>query len=267
VNARRQISKKNGWRKWNNCGQRIAIVALLCCQLTACEPPSFDWLKTTKKTDKTLAEVLPGRWKLEYKGKKYIVTFGRHNEVSLLIDVPVEYRAALGTNQLWIGGNYHVQSDHDFNCQWTDGRWAEMLAQMGGMPLHRVGIKSYTDDEIIDEEDTKLECMSHAPAGNTGEAVDIAAQAPSINDAPRAGQAGQLPGNASLYEEQKKLTILYTRLEEQRKKLTPKNKSGLAAFNKSAEEYSREVAAFNSHRTASTSPKPSPSPAATVRSH
>ncbi len=210
-----------------------------------------------------LRDVLPGRWKGEYKGHNFMITFGRHSEVSMVMDVPLDLRARIGVDQLWFGGNYHVENDQVVNCQWTDGRWAEMLAQMGGMPLHQVGVKSYDENEMTDAEDTKWKCIGHAPAGKSGEAVDIADQAPAISDAPRAKGAGAPVSSKTLYDQQQKLTVLYSQLEIRRKKLNPKDKNAVAAFNKAAEQYSREVAAFNAgNRATATPPAPSSSPSA-----
>ncbi len=235
---------------------------------TACHPTSFGLFTSSSENNKApLSDVLPGRWKAEYKGHNYVINFGRHSEASLLVEVPLEYRARLGTDQLWIGGNYHVENDHSVNCQWTDGRWAEMLAQIGGMPLHRVGVKSYDENEFVDGEDTKWKCLGHAPAGKTGEAVDIADQAPTLNDAPRAkgpaGPGGQV-ATKTLYDQQQRLTVLYNQLETRRKKLNPKDKTAVAAFNKAAEEYSREVAAFNGGNPA-TKAAATPPPVANAR--
>ncbi len=247
----------------------LAVSALAAAFGVNRNSPSFPWNhgSSSHKADTPLRDVLPGRWKGEYKGQTYTINFGRHSEASVLVDVPFEYRARLGTDQLYIGGNYHVENDHSFNCQWTDGRWAEMLAQMGGMPLHHVGVKSYGENEFVDGEDVKWKCVSHAPAGNSGEARDIADQAPVINDAPRAKQPAN-PGGAvstkTLYDQQQKLTVLYNQLETRRKKLNLKDKSAVAAFNKAAEDYSREVAALNSGNTAN-QPAPTPPPTATAR--
>ncbi len=219
------------------------------------------------KSKTSLRDTLPGRWRAEYKGQVCVLTFGRHSEVNIVVDVPQEYRARLGTDQLWIGGNYHVENEHSLNCQWTDGRWAEIIAQMGGLPLHQVGIKSYDDNEFVDGEDVKWKNIGHAPAGKSGEAVDIADQAPAVNDAPRAKKPGN-PGGAvptkTLYDQQQKLTVLYNQLEIRRKKLDPKDKAALAAFNKAAEDYSREVAAFNGSNAGSP-PASTPPPVASAR--
>ena len=255
------------------CWLRIGALLALPILGTACGRPSFfGWFSSSdsfssRAAKSPLRDVLPGRWTGEYKGQKYTVTFGRHQEVAIVLDVPQQYRAALGTDQLWIGGNYHVENDHSFNCQWTDGRWAEIIAQMGGMPLHQVGVKSYGENEFVDGEGTKWRCLDHAPAGRTGEAVDIAAQAPTINDAPRAkkpGGSGQSVSTKTLYDQQQKLTVLYNQLQERRKKLNPKDKNAVAAFNRAADEYSREVASFNGG-TAGGQPTPAPSPAANAR--
>ncbi len=216
--------------------------------LAGCWRPSMpDWF-ASKPPAPPLREVLPGRWTGEVKGHKYLVTFGRHQEVSVVVDVPPQYRSVLGTDQLWVGGNYHVENDHSFNCQWTDGRWAEIIAQMGGMPLHQVGVKNYEENEFVDGEDVHWRCVGHAAAGRGGEAVDIADQVPTVNDAPRAKGPATGPNVATktLYDQQQKLTVLYNGLEERRRKLNPKDKNALAAFNRAAEQYSREVAAFNS---------------------
>ena len=252
----------------------LRIGALLALPLfgTACGRLSFSgWFSSSSSSSdasaRPLRDVLPGRWTGEYKGQKYAVTFGRHQEVSIVLDVPQQYRAALGTDQLWIGGNYHVENDHSFNCQWTDGRWAEIIARLGGMPLHQVGVKSYGENEFVDGEDTKWRCVSHATAGHGGDAVDIADQAPVINDAPRAkkpGAPGQSVATKTLYDQQQKLTVLYNQLQERRKKLNPKDKKAMDAFNKAAEDYSREVAAFNNGNAGGNPPTP-PSPDANGR--
>ena len=96
-------------------------------------------------------------------------------------------------------------------------------------------------------------------------AADIADQAPTLNDDPRAKgpAAGPNVATKTLYDQQQKLTVLYNGLEERRKKLNPKDKNALAAFNRAAEQYSREVAAFNSSNNGGNAPpaaKPSVPP-------
>ena len=139
---------------WPMLRLRLVAALLLPLCLAGCGRPKlpslFSFASSSETPAQPLRDVLPGRWSGEYKGQKYLVNFGRHQEVSVVIDVPLEYRARLGTDQLWIGGNYHVENDHGFNCQWTDGRWAEILARMGGIPLHQVGVKSFSADEFVD---------------------------------------------------------------------------------------------------------------------
>ena len=231
-----------------------AAVLLAACLLsllgTGCDRvPMPDWSFLHPKPSIPLGDVLPGRWKLVYKGNTYTVTFGRHADVALVMDLPQEYRARFGTDQLWIGGNYHVEDDHYLNCQFTDGRWAVLIAQMHGLELHRCGIKSYTEDEIIDSYDVVWKRIAKAPDVRMGEAVDVADQAPAINDAPRpktaAGTPAAAPATGSMLHRQAKLTALFRQLEEERKSLNVKNKVAVAAFNQKAAEYSQAVADFN----------------------
>ncbi len=197
--------------------------------------------QTHKSTDTPLAEVLPGRWKIVEKGLNYQLTFGRHADMNLVVDVPPELRARAGVDQIWAGGNYHVENNSVVNCQLTDGRWAVLIAQMQGLKLHHVGVKSYTQDEVIDVDNASWKRLDHFTSGRTGEALDVADQAPQISDAPRAKPAPQ-----SASDQQAKLTVLYKRLEGKRRQLDPKNKAAVAAFNKEAAAYTQEVAAFNS---------------------
>ncbi len=222
-----------------------ALLPLLC---TGCERiPLPDWsFLPHQQADKPLKDVLPGRWKATAKGNTCTITFGRHSDVAYVIDVPQGYRARLGVDQLFIGGNYHLESDHAVNCQLTEGRWAEMLAQMKGLELHRIGIKSYSENELLDAEDVTWKRVGPAPSQNMGEAVDIADQAPTVNDAPRAraaAKSGAPP--TTMYDQQTKLTVLYNQLEAKRGKLNVKDKAAVAAFNKEAAEYARQVAALN----------------------
>ena len=216
---------------------------------TGCDyVPKLDLSFLHAKPAQPLGDVLPGRWKILYKGNTYQLTFGRHADVSLVIDVPPQYRARIGVDQLWIGGNYHVENDRELCCTFTDGRWAELLAQMHGLELHRCGIKSYTEDEIVDGDDAVWKRTAQAAAVRMGEAVDIADQTPTVNDAPRAKNAAGKPGAAapaSMAERQANLTALFKRLEEKRKTLKVKDKAAVTAFNQEAAEYSRQVAEFN----------------------
>jgi hypothetical protein len=235
-----------------------AVAFLAACLLpllgTGCDyvpKPDFSFLHTQPAMP--LSDVLPGRWKILYKGNTYMLTFGRHADVALVIDVPPQYRARIGVDQLWIGGNYHVENDHELNCTFTDGRWAELLAQMHGLELHHCGIKSYTEDEIVDGDDAVWKRTAKAASVRMGEAVDIADQTLTINDAPRAKTAGGKSGSAapaSMAERQANLTALFQQLEEKRKTLKVKDKMAVAAFNQEAAEYSRQLAAFNAATSA-----------------
>ena len=217
--------------------------------------PDFSFLHP--KPAVPLADVLPGRWKAVYKGNTYTLTFGRHADVAVVIDVPQEFRARIGVDQLWIGGNYHVEDNHILNCQFTDGRWAVLIAQMHGLELHRCGIKSYTEDEMIDGDDAVWKRIAKAPDVRIGEAVDVADQNPTINDAPRpkaaVGKPAAASAPASMFDRQAKLTALFKHLEEKRKNLNVKNKAAVAAFNQEAAEYSRQVAEFNAASSATAS--------------
>ena len=218
--------------------------------------PMPDWSFLHPKPAVPLDEVLPGRWKIAYRGNNYTFTFGRHSDVALVADVPQEYRARLGVDQFWIGGNYHVENDHYLNCQFTDGRWAELLAQMKGLEMHHAYIKSYTEDQIVETcntGDVAWTRIAKATAVRLGEAIDIADQPPAISDAPRAKSAtgkavagkpgsGRPPTKA---EQQAKLTALFKQLEEKRKNLNVKDKAAVAEFNQQAADYSRQVAEFN----------------------
>lgn len=219
--------------------------------------PMPDWSFLHSKPAMPLGDVLPGRWKILYKGNTYTLTFGRHADVAFVMDVPQEYRARIGVDQLWIGGNYHVENDHVLNCQFTEGRWAVLIAQMHGLEMHHVDIKSYTEDEIVDGEDATWKRIAKASSTRMGDAVDIADQAPAINDAPRAKSAAGKPGAAappaSMADRQARLTALFKHLEDKRKTLNVKDKAAVAAFNQEAAEYSRQVAAFNAATTATAS--------------
>jgi hypothetical protein len=170
--------------------------------------------------------------------------------MSFVVDVPQEYRARLGTDQLWIGGNYHVESNHELNCEFTEGRWAVLVAQMKGLEMHHCGIKSYTRDQIIDGEDVTWTRVGQAPSARHGEAIDIADQPPAVNDAPRAKTpAAGAKTKPSLAEQQSKLTAMFQHLENKRKTLNVQDKVAVAAFNREAAEYSRQVAQLNTGAT------------------
>ena len=235
----------------------LAACPLLLLGATGCDRlPMPDWSFLHSKPAVPLGDVLPGRWKIVYKGNNYMLTFGRHSDVAFVVDVPPQYRARIGVDQLWIGGNYHVENDHELNCTFTDGRWAELVAQMHGLELHHCGIKSYTEDEIVDGDDAVWKRTAKAASTRMGEAVDVADQAPTINDAPRAKTAAGKPGArppASMADRQANLAALFKQLEEKRKTLNVKNKAAVAAFNQEAAEYSRQVAEFNAASTATAS--------------
>ena len=220
--------------------------------------PMPDWSFLHPPSATPLGDVLPGRWTGVYKGNTYTLTFGRHADVAYVVDVPQEYRARLGTDQLWIGGNYHVEDNRAINCQLTEGRWAVLLAQMRGLELHHVDIKSYTEDEMVDGQDVTWKRIGKAAAVRMGEAVDLADPASAAPKAARAETAAAKPvagGSGSMAGRQIKLTALFKQLEAERKNLNVKNKAAVAAFNKKAVEYSQQVADFNA-ATAATANTP-----------
>ena len=205
--------------------------------------------------DKPLGQVLPGRWRVAYQDKTYDLTFGTHSEMSLTFDVPPQYVERVGAKQFWLGGNYHLDGQR-LSCQFTDGRWSELLARIQGVPFRHVDIVSYTQDELTDGE--KIPWKRTGPASaSQGEAVDLAdstaSNASAVSTAPPT--AAELTQLKKLRVQQGKLTATYAKLEAKRKSLDPKNTAAVAAFNKDLADYVRQLtdykaAAANGHAVA-----------------
>ena len=195
-----------------------------------------------------LRDVLPGRWDIHcHNGMHMTIHFGHHSEMSVVLDVPAEYRERIKVDQLWFGGNYQVVSDRCVNVTMTDGRWSALLAGIKGLKLDQVGVASYTNDEVLDAEHDTWKRIGTEKAA-TGEVRDLADPALAENRAAVPPPSGTAPAataksadTSRLQKERERLARVFVKLEARRRVLDPKNAKMLAAFNKDAADYARQT--------------------------